>query len=116
MFAQNLGGSLPVVQSKPEGDLFLKCDVAHENRAVQSSRSGLGEVDSLDVNISICICREVGDRGGDIRIDGWQACRRGRQRRREWEVRSVVSLSFSLGILAALGDVGWLSGSIEDPN
>ena len=62
VLAEDLGICLPVVKGKPESNMVLESDVADEDRAVESSRPGPRERQTLDVDVGM----GVGGVGGGV--------------------------------------------------
>jgi hypothetical protein len=68
VLAQDLRGSLPVVEGEPKSDLLLESDVADKNGSVESSWSGPRERQTLDVDVGMRV-GGVWELSGEIRID-----------------------------------------------
>ena len=72
LLAENLGGCLPVIKGKPESNMLLESDVADEDRAVESSRLGPRERQTLDVDVGMGV-GGVGEWSGLIGVGGGSA-------------------------------------------
>jgi hypothetical protein len=86
VLAEDLGSCLPTVEGKPDSDLLLESDVADKDRAIESSRSGLGKRQRFDVDIGIGV-GGVGELSRLIGIDDWERtlCGEGGWAGRLWE-------------------------------
>jgi hypothetical protein len=68
VFAWDFRGCLPVIQSKPEGNMLLESDVANKDRPVESSGSRPGKGQRLDVDVGVGI-GGIGEWGRLIGVD-----------------------------------------------
>jgi len=71
VLAEDLGSGLPVVEGKPESNMLLESNVADEDRAVESSRPGPRERQTLDVDVGMEV-GGVGEWSGLIGVDDWE--------------------------------------------
>jgi hypothetical protein len=109
---------LPVVEGKPDSNLLLESDVADKHGPVESSRSRLGERQTLDVDIGVGV-GGVGERSGVIGIDGgeWTVSGKGGWAgRRGWEgVSGRLCLGFGFSLFTSRPrDIGRLAGPVID--
>jgi hypothetical protein len=117
VFAQDLRGCLPVVEGKSESNLLLESDVADKNGPVESGRPGLGERQSLDVDVGIGV-REVRELRGVIGINSGEQTVNGEGgwTGRVWErVSGRFCLGFGFSLFTSRPrDIGGLAGPVID--
>jgi hypothetical protein len=120
VFAQDFRGGLPIVESKPDGNLLLESDVADENGPIEGSRPGLWERQTLNIDVGIEV-GGIGESGRMIGIDGGELTVNGEGGWAGRRVREGVSGRFCLGfglsfLTSRPRDIGRLAGPVIDTN